>query len=57
LDENNSSRDVYADSACRSEESIQRLEELGFREHLPRKGFKSQADQVGAAGKLASNPL
>jgi IS5 family transposase len=41
LDENNSSRDVYTDSAYRSEESIQRLEELGFREHLQRKGCKN----------------
>jgi transposase, IS5 family len=41
LDENNSSCDVYADSAYRSEESIQRLEELGFREHLQRKGRKN----------------
>ena len=41
LDENNSSRDVYADSAYRSEESIQRLEELGFREHVQRKGCKN----------------
>ena len=42
LDENNSSRDVYADSAYRSEESIERLEELGFREHLQRKGCKNR---------------
>jgi IS5 family transposase len=42
LDENNSSRDVYADSAYRSEESIQRLAELGFREHLQRKGCKNR---------------
>jgi IS5 family transposase len=42
LDENNSSRDVYADSAYRSEESIQQLEERGFREHLQRKGCKNR---------------
>jgi IS5 family transposase len=42
LDENNSNRDVYADSAYRSEESIQRLEALGFREHLQRKGCKNR---------------
>jgi len=42
LDENNSSRDVYADSAYRSEESIQRLEDLGFREHVQRKGCKNR---------------
>jgi IS5 family transposase len=41
LDENNSSRDVYADSAYRSEESRERLAELGFREHLQRKGCKN----------------
>jgi len=35
LDENNSSRDVYADSAYRSAES-------GFREHLQRKGCKNR---------------
>jgi IS5 family transposase len=42
LDENNSSRDVYADSAYRSGESIERLAELGFREHLQRKGCKNR---------------
>ena len=42
LDENNSSAAVYADSAYRSEESIQRLAELGFREHLQRKGCKNR---------------
>jgi len=42
LDEHNSSRDVYADSAYRSEESMKRLEELKFREHLQRKGCKNR---------------
>ena len=42
LDENNSSRDVYADSAYRSGESIERLAERGFREHLQRKGCKNR---------------
>jgi IS5 family transposase len=42
LDEQNTSRDVYADSAYRSEDSIQRLEERGFREHLQRKGCKNR---------------
>jgi IS5 family transposase len=42
LDEQNTSRDVYADSAYRSDESIQRLEEMGFREHLQRKGCKNR---------------
>jgi IS5 family transposase len=32
---------VYTDSAYRSEESIRRLEERGFREHLQRKGCKN----------------
>ena len=40
LDENNSSADVYADSAYRSEESTELLAELGFRERLQRKGCK-----------------
>lgn len=42
LDANNTSRDVYADSAYRSEESIQRLKELRFREHVQRKGCKNR---------------
>jgi IS5 family transposase len=42
LDENNSSRDVYADSAYRFEKSIQQLEAQGFREHLQRKGCKNR---------------
>jgi IS5 family transposase len=42
LDENNSSAAGYADSAYRSEESIQRLAELGFRDHLQRKGCKNR---------------
>jgi transposase, IS5 family len=40
IDESNSSRDVYADSAYRSEESVNRLKERGFREHLQRKGCR-----------------
>lgn len=40
LDESNSSRDVYADSAYRSEESLDRLRKCGFREHLQRKGCR-----------------
>jgi len=40
LEQSNTSRDVYADSAYRSNESIQRLEALGFREHVQRKGCK-----------------
>lgn len=40
LDEGNSNRDVYADSAYRSEESVESLRELGFRAHLQRKGCR-----------------
>ncbi len=42
LDEHNTSRDVYADSAYRSEESLRRLEELKFREHVQRKGCRNR---------------
>lgn len=40
LDEDNSSRDVWADSAYRSEETLRELERRKFREHLQRKGCK-----------------
>jgi IS5 family transposase len=40
IDESNSSRDVYADSAYRSEGSVGLLKERGFREHLQRKGCR-----------------
>jgi IS5 family transposase len=40
LDEDNSSRDVWADSAYRSDEKLSELEGRGFREHLQRKGCK-----------------
>jgi len=40
LDDNNSSKDVFADSAYRSEERLEELENLGYREHLQRKGCK-----------------
>jgi IS5 family transposase len=40
LDPDNTSRDVWADSAYRSEESLQELAEQGFREHLQRKGCR-----------------
>lgn len=42
LDENNSSRNVFADSAYRSKERIEQLENLGYREHLQRKGCKNR---------------
>jgi IS5 family transposase len=40
LDEDNSSRDVWADSAYRSEEKLEALGKNRFREHLQRKGCK-----------------
>lgn len=40
LDPNNSSRDVWADSAYRSEEKLTALATAGFREHLQRKGCR-----------------
>jgi IS5 family transposase len=41
LDEGNSNRDVFADSAYRSKERIEALEELGYRAHLQYKGYKN----------------
>ena len=40
LDEDNSSRDVWADSAYRSEEKLSELKQRKFREHLQRKGCR-----------------
>jgi len=40
LDPSNTSRDVWADSAYRSEESLHELQEQGFREHIQRKGCR-----------------
>jgi transposase, IS5 family len=40
LDEDNSSRDVWADSAYRSEEKLQELKTRKYREHLQRKGCR-----------------
>ena len=42
LDTNNTSRDVYADSAYRSREKLDALAEQGFREHLQRKGYRNK---------------
>jgi len=42
LDENNSSRDVWADAAYRSEEKLAELKERGFREHIQRKGCRNK---------------
>ena len=40
LDDTNTSRDVWADSAYRSEENRAELDSRGFREHLQRKGCR-----------------
>lgn len=40
LDEDNSSRDVWADSAYRSEEKLRALKQRKYREHLQRKGCR-----------------
>ncbi len=40
LDEDNSSRDVWSDSAYRSKEKLETLEQRRFREHLQRKGCR-----------------
>ena len=40
LDDTNSSRDVYADAAYRSKNSVERLKQKGYREHLQRKGCR-----------------
>lgn len=42
LDEKNSSRAVWTDSAYRSQEKLKKLEERGFREHLQRKGNRNK---------------
>ena len=42
LDPNNSSKDVWADSAYRSEKAIKALENVGYREHLQRKGSRKR---------------
>jgi IS5 family transposase len=42
LDTTNTSRDVWADSAYRSEERLQQLRETGYREHIQRKGCRNR---------------
>ena len=42
LDEDNSSRDVWADSAYRLEEKLTELKQRKFREHLQRKGCRDK---------------
>jgi IS5 family transposase len=40
LDDMNINKDVFADSAYRSKETLEELEDMGYREHLQRKGCK-----------------
>lgn len=40
LDDDNTSCDVWADSAYRSQDTLDKLEQSGFREHLQRKGSR-----------------
>lgn len=42
LDPSNSSKDVWADSAYRSQQALATLEEKGYREHLQRKGSRNR---------------
>ena len=42
LDDENTSKDVWADSAYRSEEKLEHLEEKGYREHIQRKGCRNK---------------
>ena len=42
LDETNTSRDVWADSAYRSEDTLVELKQRGYREHLQRKGCRNR---------------
>ena len=47
LDDTNTSRDVWADSAYRSAENRAELAERGFREHLQRKGCRNHTLTTG----------
>jgi IS5 family transposase len=40
LDPSNTSKDVWADSAYRSETTLHELQDQGFREHIQRKGCR-----------------
>jgi IS5 family transposase len=42
LDETNTSRDVWADSAYRSEDTLAELEQRRYREHIQRKGCRNK---------------
>lgn len=41
LDDDNSSRDLWADSAYRSAEHLKTLSDQGYREHIQRKGRRN----------------
>ena len=41
LDPQNTSKDVWADSAYRSQDTIENLAENGYREHIQRKGSRN----------------
>lgn len=42
LDPSNNSKDVWADSAYRSQQALDALEKKGYREHLQRKGSRNR---------------
>jgi IS5 family transposase len=54
----NTSKDVWADSAYRSEERLERLAQDGFREHIQRKGSRNRPltprEQEGNKSKIRS---
>jgi len=56
LDENNSSRDVWADSAYRSEDKLKELKKRKYREHLQRKGcrYKKLTDREAQGNRTRS---
>jgi IS5 family transposase len=56
LDEDNSSRDVWADSAYRSEEKLEELKKRKYREHLQRKGcrHKKLTDREAQGNRMRS---
>ena len=57
LDEDNSSRDVWADSAYRSEEKLKELKKRKYREHLQRKGCRHKtADGSRGSGESDAFP-
>jgi IS5 family transposase len=58
LDEDNSSRDVWADSAYRSEEKLRELKKRKYREHLQRKGCRhKKLTQREAQGNRARSRI